>query len=124
MNINLGCGYRMRRLDARNWTLDHLHAPDPSHHFTKDLTPRWHRIEKYFQSLDQGLRWCYENELLNGSGDDEVSLKEALDRAEALKAALTCNITVDEDGDFEIVEGDESEDEPENNDSEEEGGDR
>lgn len=74
MIINLGCGYRMRRLDARNWTLDQLRAPDPNHRFTKDTTPKWHRIESYFQSLDQGLRWCYEHELLKDS-DDEVSLR-------------------------------------------------
>ena len=108
MIINLGCGYRMRRLDARNWTLDQLRAPDPSHRFTKDTTPKWHRIESYFQSLDQGLRWCYEHELLKDT-DDEVSLKEALDRAETLARELTCNIIVDADGNASTVEGDDIE---------------
>lgn len=110
MIINLGCGYRMRRLDARNWTLDQLRAPDPNHRFTKDTTPKWHRIESYFQSLDQGLRWCYEHELLKDS-DDEISLKEALDRAEALARELTCNITIDANGDASTVEGDNAEEE-------------
>lgn len=110
MIINLGCGYRMRRLDARNWTLDQLRTPDPNHRFTKDTTPKWHRIESYFQSLDQGLRWCYEHELLKGT-DAEVSLKEALDRAEALARELTCNITVDIDGNVSAFDDDGSEEE-------------
>lgn len=111
MIIMLGRNYRMRRLDARNWTLDQLRAPDPNHRFTKDTTPKWHRIEAYFQSLDQGLRWCYEHELLSGTGDDEVSLKEALDRAEALSRELTCGIIIDADGNASTIEGDDIEEE-------------
>lgn len=88
MMINLGCGYRIRRFDARNWTIDQLRAPDPSSHFTKGTAPKWHHLGVYFGTLDYGLRWCYEHELLASDPAAELSLMEAMDRAEQIAEGL------------------------------------
>ena len=95
MIINIGDDYRIRRYDARNWTLDQFKAPDPNNRFTKGTDPRWVHIGVYFGTLDAALRWAYEHALLADRSEEELSLKEALDRAEAIAEGLKTGIEID-----------------------------
>lgn len=102
MIIKLGNGYRIRRFDSRNWTLDHFHAPNANNRFTKDTEPKWYRIKVYFSNLGYALRWCYEHDLLADQSQEELTLKEALDRAERIADGLTAGIEIDA---LDVLEG-------------------
>lgn len=95
MIINIGNDYRIRRYDARNWTLDQFKAPNPNNRFTKGTDPRWVHVGVYFGTLDSALRWAYEHALLADKSEEELDLKEALDRAESVAEGLKTGIEID-----------------------------
>ena len=95
MIINIGDDYRIRRYDARNWTLDQFKAPDPTTRCTKGTDPRWVHIGVYFGTLDAALRWAYEHALLADRSEEELGLKEALGRAEAIAEGLKTGFEID-----------------------------
>lgn len=85
--IELGYGYRLRRLDSANWELDQWKAPNPNHHLTKSTEPKWVPLGKYYQRLSHALAAVYEM-VLRDPGEDGTGLQEALDRAEGIASTL------------------------------------
>lgn len=84
--INLGYGYRLRRLDSMNWELEHFHLPIRYGKPTSDK-PKWIGLGKFYQQLDAAISAVYEL-VLREDGEDAADLAEALERAERIAANL------------------------------------
>lgn len=86
--INLGYGYKIKRLDSRNWELWHYHETKKGNgrKGCKVGEEKWHKCGKYYQELRAALLAVYEMELRKGN--DAVDLEEALARAEEIERSL------------------------------------
>lgn len=111
MIVNINDKWRLRRYDSRNWTIDEMRTPNPNNNFVKinnsSLEPHWINRGVYFQTLEYGLRWCYEHELLSDENADiETDLKGALDEARRIATSLTEKISIaqNETDDVELVD--------------------
>lgn len=85
-DIELGGGYRLHRLDSMNWELQHWHGADPSNHKTKSTAPKWNRLGKYYQTLGGAFAAVFE--LRMRDGDECGSMRDAMERAEEIRAEL------------------------------------
>lgn len=95
MIITMG-RYRLVRYDKRNWQLQEFREPaeDKGGRKAKDKSAKWFGRDCYFQSLAQALRWVYEHEVLDDSG--EYDLEGAIGRAEQIADELAANMEVGE----------------------------
>ena len=85
-DIELGGGYRIHRLDAMNWELQHWHGADPNNNKTKSTAPKWHRLGKYYQNLGVALAAVFE--LRMRDGDECGDLRDAMGRVEEIREEL------------------------------------
>lgn len=79
--IDLGNGYRLRRFDDLNWTLERFRRPSAARRSKSD-EPRWFGTDRYFQTLGAGLAAAYEFALRDG--EDATDLATAMLRAQGL----------------------------------------
>ena len=85
-DIELGGGYRLHRRDKLNWELQEWRIPDQSCSFTKSAEPRWHGLGKYYQTLGGAFGAVFE--LRMRDGDECGSMRDAMERAEEIRAEL------------------------------------
>lgn len=87
--INLGCGYRLHRLDSMNWELEQWREPakDSGGRVAKDRAPKWRRYGRYYQSISAAIAAVYELALREDDGAS-VDLGQALERADGIKREL------------------------------------
>ena len=87
--INLGYGYKIKRLDSRNWELWHYHETKKSNgrKGCKVGEEKWHKCGKYYQKLSAALLAVYELVLCEDDGE-AVDLMDALARAEEIEKSL------------------------------------
>lgn len=79
--IDLGHGYRLRRLDDLNWVLQRFRRPTERKDL-KDRSERWFDAGRYYTTLGHALADVYEMTLRDMDG--AVSLGEAMAEARAL----------------------------------------
>ena len=85
--IDLGCGYRLRRLDARNWKMQHWHVSQRDGAKVTD-EPAWYDTGNYFQRLDAALLWAYEHALLGEGESAEMGLADAIAEAGRIRDSI------------------------------------
>lgn len=85
--IDLTHGYRVVRMDDRNWKMQHFHKPTPGPRATDPDTARWYDEGGYYQNLARALEVVYERVLREPDGT-EHGLAEALEEARALESEL------------------------------------
>lgn len=97
--IELGHGYKLRRLDAMNWQLWRFREPNGRNGRAKSGDPKWMPCGKYYQKLDSALRAVYE--LALSEGDECADLHAAMVEAERIAATLKTNVNLPGLGDAE-----------------------
>lgn len=85
--IDLGCGYRLKRLDARNWKTQHWHVSERGSAKAGEA-PAWYDTGNYFQHLDAALLWAYEHALLNEGEGAEMGLADAIAEAKSIRDSI------------------------------------
>lgn len=86
-DVELGGGYRLHRRDKLNWELQHWHASSGSNNQKLNSgVCRWHGLGKYYQTLGGALAAVFE--LRMRDGEECGDLRDAMERAEAIRAEL------------------------------------
>lgn len=90
--IELGFGYKLKRLDAMNWQLWKFREPNRGNGRAKSAEIKWMPCGKYYQTLDSALHAVYE--LVLKEGDECHGLEDALTEAARIAATLNANVSL------------------------------